>query len=159
MNEYLLRTDKFGKPAVASDNMALNILICRLIIMEPGSNRLHPEMGVGIRSRYRESDVEDLDNLEEEIKVQIENFLPGFSDIQITCESYEGDIRISFKLDDYTFQIDAGDIIENGIFGLTNNGSSNEEYQTPDDDGYDGWDDQIWDETPYSSGQAELPDI
>ncbi len=72
--EYIFSIDNFNKPVVAEGEMSMGVRLLELIMMEPGSNPLHPEMGVGIRN-YRFG-IHNLHDLEERITNQIETYLP-----------------------------------------------------------------------------------
>lgn len=74
--EYLCSVDRFNKPVVYDKKKAIATLLVRLILLEPGSDPLHPDMGVGIR-RFRYS-MKTLDDLKKRIKEQIETYLPCF---------------------------------------------------------------------------------
>ena len=76
--EYMLSYDTFNQPAVIEGGLAEAFLLARLILMEPGSNPLHPDMGVGIKSNYRYT-VDKLEDLKNEIIAQKSMFLPDFS--------------------------------------------------------------------------------
>ena len=67
--EYCLSLDNFNRPAELNGGEAVAYLIARLIMLEPGSDPLHPTMGVGLVS----------------IKNQISIWLPDFvSDTDIS---------------------------------------------------------------------------
>ena len=72
--EYLCAIDTFKKPVVVEEKKATAVRLLELIMMEPGSNPLHPDMGVGVRN-YRYG-IETLEDLEERIREQIETYLP-----------------------------------------------------------------------------------
>lgn len=74
--EYFLSLDKFNRPAEVSGGEAVAYLIARLILLEPGSDPLHPTMGVGLISKYRYSN--KMEELKSEIKDQISTWLPDF---------------------------------------------------------------------------------
>lgn len=74
--EYLCKIDNFNKPVVYKNKSAIGLLLLRLILLEPGSDPLHPEMGVGIR-RYRYS-MNTLDKLKKRVQDQIRTYLPCF---------------------------------------------------------------------------------
>ena len=74
--EYLCSVDKFNKPVVRTKQSAIALLLLRLIILEPGSDPLHPDMGVGIR-RYRYT-MNTLNELKQRIKDQIDTYIPCF---------------------------------------------------------------------------------
>ncbi len=76
--EYFMSLDNFNRPAMLEGDQAVALLIARLILLEPGSDPLHPGMGVGIKSRFRYGD-QNLTELQQEIQTQIANWLPEFS--------------------------------------------------------------------------------
>ena len=75
--EYMLSYDIFNQPTVIEGALAEAFLLARLILLEPGSDPLHPEMGVGIKSRFRYS-VDSLDTLKQTIIEQKARYLPEF---------------------------------------------------------------------------------
>lgn len=80
MKEHVLSLNNFGMPKVFNDNDSAYVLIIRLILLEPGKFQSHPDMGVGIRSRYRFNNEENfLMNLQNDIKKQIDKYLPELS--------------------------------------------------------------------------------
>ena len=81
--EYCLSLDNFNRPAELNGGEAVAYLIARLIMLEPGSDPLHPTMGVGLVSRYRYST--KMEELKNDIKNQISIWLPDFvSDTDIS---------------------------------------------------------------------------
>ena len=81
--EYFLSLDNFNRPAEVTGGEAVALLIARLIMLEPGSDPLHPTMGVGLVSKYRYSN--KLEELKSDIKEQISTWLPDFvSDTDIS---------------------------------------------------------------------------
>ena len=52
MKEYLLSTNEYLEPAMEDGSTAYGILLMRLLLLIPGTNPLHPAMGVGI-PKYR----------------------------------------------------------------------------------------------------------
>ena len=144
MKEHLLTIDRYNKPAVVSDNDAINVLICTLLLLEPGSDPLHPEKGVGIRSRFRMSTEDNLDSLEDEIKEQILTYIPGYNPVDCEVSTYNGDFRISIKLDDTLFNINGSELINgNDLFpGDDNSDIPDEEGEFGIDDGDTEWEDE-----------------
>ena len=74
--EYLLSTTVLNQPEVYEKQQAIAMLLMRLILLNPGSNPLHPEMGVGIVN-YRYA-MGRLDELKSRIAEQIKTYLPCF---------------------------------------------------------------------------------
>jgi hypothetical protein len=76
MKECLLTTDEFSQPMVLEDQNAVGTLLLRLFLLQPGTNPLHPEMGIGLVPRYRFITTADLNDLTTLIKDQIQTYLP-----------------------------------------------------------------------------------
>ena len=84
--EPLLSVNRFSKPIELSGSDAKIIRILRLIMMEPGTIQTHPEMGVGIVSRFRYSTALDQSELENTIMSQVTTYLPMYSFTKIAVE-------------------------------------------------------------------------
>lgn len=77
VREYLLTTDEFRNPKVIKGANAIGVLITRLLLLEPGTNPLHPDMGVGIGPKYRYITESDMDILQSRVQDQINTYLPS----------------------------------------------------------------------------------
>lgn len=55
----------------------------RLILLEPGTYQTHPTMGVGIVSRYRFGNIEDINILQSDIENQISMYLPELQGVDV----------------------------------------------------------------------------
>ena len=85
MKENVLSLNNFGMPKVFNENDSAYVLIIRLLLLEPGKFQSHPDMGIGIRSRYRFNNDENfLMNLQNDIKKQIDKYLPELSATEVT---------------------------------------------------------------------------
>lgn len=82
--EYLFSVDNLNRPRAVDNCKAIGLLLSRLILLDPGADPLHPNMGVGIR-QYRYA-VGKLDELKKRVEEQIETYLPCFpaSEVSIT---------------------------------------------------------------------------
>lgn len=111
LTEYLISTDDYKKPSVIKDKDALAVLIIRLLIMRPGTNPLHPEMGVGIVERYRYSSSDNMPALNSEIEQQIRIFLPNYRFTKVECTMVDGNIDVEITIDDtlYSFTTQTDD--------------------------------------------------
>lgn len=79
--EYSFGVDKFNKPIVLKDKKAIGTRLMELIMMEPGDDPLHPDMGVGLRTfRYG---VHNLEELRARVQKQIETYLPFYQNADI----------------------------------------------------------------------------
>lgn len=75
-----------NRPLILKGDNAITMLIIRLIMLEPGTFQTHPDMGVGIVSRYRHSVDIDLSELKRRIGNQIETYLPMFTNVQVDVD-------------------------------------------------------------------------
>ena len=87
--EYLLSINEFMQPKVLKNDQAAYTDIIRLFLLEPGTNQTHPEMGIGIRSRYRFSDTSEIYKLKQEIKEQMKTYLPNLIMMDVHIQTYD----------------------------------------------------------------------
>lgn len=92
--EYLLSINEFVQPKVLKGESAAYTTIIRLILLEPGTNQTHPDMGIGIRSRYRFSDSADISKLQTELKEQMKTYLPNLTVMDVQIKAYGTTIAI-----------------------------------------------------------------
>ena len=122
--EYLCSVNNFNRPVVINDTQAIGYRLMELIMMDPGDNPLHPEMGVGLRSyRYGINTLKDLEN---RIAEQIATYLPMYQasnialvltpDKVLSVEITVGDTIYSYNTADTNNPITLEDL------GLGNNG-------------------------------------
>jgi hypothetical protein len=102
--EYLLTVDEFSNPQIVEGKSAIALLLSRLIILEPGSDPLHPDMGVGIKKYRFNSDKDVLTKIRDDISKQIDTYLPTFqgSEIEISL-SDEKILNINITVGDTTY--------------------------------------------------------
>ena len=87
---HLLALNKFHMPKVQTEHNANYMHIMYLLLLEKGKFQSHPDMGVDIRGRYRYVNDESLlYNLQEDIKSQIETYLPEVSNIESVSASLD----------------------------------------------------------------------
>lgn len=82
------------------------ILLTRLLLLEPGTIQSHPDMGVGLVSKYRYSVEGEEFYLKSAFQDQIRKYLPQLQPV---------DIQVKYK--QYTYYITA--TIDNTIYGFT----------------------------------------
>lgn len=91
MEAHLLSLNSFSKPKVLSENNAGYINLIYLLLTSKGKYQSHPNMGVGLRERYRNNnDSNFMLSLQNDIKNQIRQFLPEleFTDITLTVNNH-----------------------------------------------------------------------
>lgn len=72
--EYLLTANRFKKPESITGKHAEALLLLKLILQDPGTDPLHPDMGVGIQQwRYGMGTLEEL---RKRTQTQINTYLP-----------------------------------------------------------------------------------
>ena len=111
--EYLLKVTPFSEPKVATGREAIATMLSRIILLEPGTNPLHPTMGVGLVSKYRFLDSEDKKmRLKNDISKQVETFLPEYQLLEVDLEySSDKTVDIKIMIDDAIFIYDSSEII------------------------------------------------
>lgn len=82
--EYTLSITPLNRPEVLKDQEAVAMLLLRLILLNPGSDPLHPDMGVGIIN-YRYA-MGKLEELKSRVKDQIDTYLPCFPAASVSIE-------------------------------------------------------------------------
>lgn len=110
LREYLLSVDNFTKPKVVTGMKAVGIIIIRLIELIPGTNPLHPRMGIGL-SRYRHITSEQLNELQNVVEEQMSTYLPPeFQATQISLDiGVEQYLKISMIINGVNYQYDTKD--------------------------------------------------
>lgn len=108
LREYMLDLDPFKKPKIIGNKEALATLLVRLILLEPGTNPLFPEMGVGLVSKYRFLQPGDDSDLKEDIRQQVTTYLPDavMQDITFTYND-DKTVNIEMIVNDMTFIYDS----------------------------------------------------
>lgn len=102
--EYLLSVDEFSNPQVVEGKSAIALLLSRLILLEPGSDPLHPEMGVGLK-RYRfNSNKDALTELKNVIAKQVDVYLPTYQGSEVTLTlTKDKKLNIDITVGDTTY--------------------------------------------------------
>lgn len=100
LTEHSFSVDDFKNPKVYKDAEAMAILLTRLLLLEPGTFQSHPEMGVGLMSRYRYSVEGAASKLKADFEAQIEAYLPDyFQGTTINVTQKGGQFLITAEID------------------------------------------------------------
>ena len=105
--EYMLSIDNLSRPKVLEGQEAVAHLLIRLLLLNPGSNPLHPDMGVGLKDfRFCIGRVQEL---EERIKDQIRTYLTefAFSEVKIIQISAQKICNIEITVGDTVYIYDS----------------------------------------------------
>lgn len=91
IKDYLLDINDLNKPKVVDMTViqpgilnSAETMICRLILLEKGLMPDHPDMGVGLVSRYTFAYTSELTTLENDITEQINQYLPEFTPVSVS---------------------------------------------------------------------------
>lgn len=85
MEAHVLSLNDFNMPKVFNASDSAYVHIIQLILLEPGKYQSHPNMGVGIRSKYRHNNEDNfLIDLKSNITNQIETYLPELTDVSVS---------------------------------------------------------------------------
>lgn len=105
MHEFTFSVDDFENPKVLKDGEAIATLLTRLLLLEPGTIQSHPDMGVGINSRYKYAIEGEGSKLENDFKAQIKKYLPKFEDAIVKVNEKDGCYFISVQIDSSMYGI------------------------------------------------------
>lgn len=110
MKEYLLSTNEYKEPKVAEGSDAYGILLTRLLLLEPGTNPLHPGMGVGLGPKYRFISENDMPILQTLIQEQVNTYLPSefltATKVYLELKSKSKYLQITIIADDTKYVFD-----------------------------------------------------
>lgn len=104
-SEYLMSINNFGEPKSLEGNDMIATLLIRLILLEPGTIQSHPNMGVGIISRYRYCDENDLENLKNDISTQIALYLPEYQYYNVDVKMIGRQVLLSININDVVYNL------------------------------------------------------
>lgn len=107
IKDYSLSVNNFNEPKVYERASALMMLLTRLILLEPGLFQSHPDMGVGLISRYRYK-VDDgslASELQARIQSQIDTYLPFLTGVQVVVAIKNKAFAVSITIDSLIFGV------------------------------------------------------
>lgn len=107
--EYLFSVNSFKEPKVLTGKEAIAQLLVELIMLDPGSDPLHPDMGVGIKN-YRYA-MGKLDELKSRIKSQINTYLPDFAeaDVELDIDATTHICNIDITINDTVYEYNSAE--------------------------------------------------
>lgn len=106
ITEFKFSVDDFRNPELAKDAEAISMLLIRLLLLEPGTFQSHPNMGIGLYSRYRYGfEGQTASELESDFKKQIEEYLPRFQGVKVNVSDTGKALKISIEIDSVLYGI------------------------------------------------------
>lgn len=98
ITDYLLGIDDLNRPKEIDMSIikpgemnSCMLMIIRMILMRKGTIPDLPDLGIGIRERYRFAFESELSDLEYEINQQIQTYLPEFLASEVTVNMQTGE--------------------------------------------------------------------
>lgn len=106
--EYSLSMTEFNRPDITTGAKAIIQKIIQLIFMNPGTYPTRPYMGIGFIKNYRYSFMDNIDELNEEVREQIRTYLPEFQTVSVEFSTMNENINqlvIFITVDYMTYSI------------------------------------------------------
>ena len=104
ISEFSFSVDDFKSPKVYKDPKAVAVLLTRLLLLEPGTIQSHPEMGVGIYSKYMYGmEGTTASSLKSSIQKQITTYLPDFQSVNVNVTQKKDILYITIEIDNYVY--------------------------------------------------------
>ena len=104
--EYLFSTNEYNEPEKVTGKSAIALLLIRLILLDPGSDPMRPEMGVGIKN-YRYS-LNQLQELKKRIENQIQMYLPLYEGATVALIGTPDKVcNVEITIDDTVYVYDS----------------------------------------------------
>lgn len=104
LKEYLISTNEYNLPKEVLGKKAVGVLMVRLLLLEPGTDPMRPEMGVGIVSKYRYMFPDNLADLKKDICDQLARYLYPYQRINIVMEVKNKELLMDIMIDDTTYK-------------------------------------------------------
>ena len=103
--EYLLSVDQYNNPYTVEGSEAVALNLVRLLLLEPNSDPLRPDMGVGLKNyRYALT----LDELDSRIADQIATYLPQYQNAKVNIiRTSDRVANIEISINDVTYIYDS----------------------------------------------------
>lgn len=104
IKEYHIDTDDFNQPRVSKGREAIGVLLVRLLLLEPGTDPMRPEMGVGLQTKYRYMFPDRLSDLRKDIYTQLETYLAPFQRIEIVLSVNDKELQLDITINDNVYK-------------------------------------------------------
>lgn len=110
-----LLTTKDAQPVELKSGAAIASLLIRLLLLVPGENQSHPDMGVGIIAKHKYNFAEDIPILKTIITEQIATYLPMLSNVTVDLSYENTQLTISIEITNMIIKLD----VKNNILSLS----------------------------------------
>lgn len=113
LKEYILKTNTVNETDFFSEQKAVALLVLRLLILEPGKNKIFPNMGLGLCTRKRFTLESDLNILEIETEAQINTYLPQYRSTSVNYSiTNSKNLIVTINIDNESYKYEIGDDIK-----------------------------------------------
>lgn len=129
--------------------------------MKPGTDFLHPEMGIDIVGRYRYSEENDMDDLQEEINNQVTTYFPNYNTVSVSANFEGANIITKINIDDTLYTFSSNDSEVKSLDSLLDNTEIPEDGEDIFEDGYskaENFEEQLFASIPFFSDVQEPPE-
>lgn len=130
-------------------------------MMKPGTDFLHPEMGIDIVGRYRYSEENDMDDLQEEINNQVTTYFPNYNTVSVSANFEGANIITKINIDDTLYTFSSNDSEVKSLDSLLDNTEIPEDGEDIFEDGYskaENFEEQLFASIPFFSDVQEPPE-
>ena len=104
--DHAFSVDDFKTPVEFKDAKGIGMMLCRLILLEPGTFQDHPDMGVGLKSRFAHGPETTPSDIRREIESQIHKYLPNFTAARVRTDmDKNGQLLIAIDIDNTLFSL------------------------------------------------------
>ena len=105
ISEFAFAVDDFQNPKIFKDGEAVCTLLVRLLLLEPGTIQSHPEMGVGLMTKYRFSVEGTASELQGDFQRQVDKYLPELQGVKINVTEKDKQFLIAATFEDALYGI------------------------------------------------------
>ena len=106
MQAHLMTLNAFNRPEVLNDIDAKYMHILYLLLLDKGKFQSHPDMGVGLRTRYKFSDEDSLIYLKNDIEQQLRTYLPDVYEAEVDLILDDSNVlEINIAFNDNIYQV------------------------------------------------------
>lgn len=118
LKEYVLNTDDFKQPEEYIGKRAVGLLVLRLLLLEPGTDPIRPEMGVGLVSKYRYMFPDRIDELKKNISDQLMTYLVPYQNVGIEMWEEDYELRMNITIDNTVYKYVTEEQMDNNSITL-----------------------------------------
>lgn len=102
--EFAFSVNDFEEPKDYKNAEAVATLLVRLLLLEPGTIQSHPDMGVGLFSKYAHT-TDKATELRSDFQRQINKYLPQFGGIRIAVQQVKKAYIIGAEIQDTVYSV------------------------------------------------------